>query len=139
MITHEAFPATQLNLLSGAPRLRFYTVYFRSNLQYGRRELFVESAEHALQIAHSIVHENPASLDLNYYEAAESYIDEIEVCDEEYNRQALWQDDERRNHLAARDLLNAAKQVLANWERGDLAEAVRTLSEAVAKATGGVL
>jgi hypothetical protein len=139
MITHEAIPDTQLNLLSGAPRLQFYTVYFRSNLQYGRRELFVESAEHALQIAHSIVHENPESLKLKYYEASESHVDEIEVCDEEYNRQAFWQDEERRLHLATRELLNAAKQVLANWDRGDLVDAVRTLSEAVAKATGGVL
>jgi hypothetical protein len=39
--------------------------------------------------------------------------------------------------LAASDLLSAARLVIARWETGDLAEAVRELSAAVAKAEGG--
>jgi hypothetical protein len=39
--------------------------------------------------------------------------------------------------FAARDLLDAAELVVARWERGDLAEAVRELSAAIAKAKGG--
>jgi hypothetical protein len=38
--------------------------------------------------------------------------------------------------LAAPDLLDAAELVIAHWERGDLAEAVRGLNAAIAKAKG---
>jgi hypothetical protein len=47
-------------------------------------------------------------------------------------------DDDMRLRLAARDLLGAAEHVVARWEQGDLAKAVRELSAAIAKATGGV-
>lgn len=37
---------------------------------------------------------------------------------------------------AAPDLLEAAEEILARWESGDLAEAVRWLNDAVRKAKG---
>ena len=41
-----------------------------------------------------------------------------------------------RVYLAAHDLLKAAEQVIARWKKGDLAEAVRKLDNAVYKARG---
>jgi hypothetical protein len=38
---------------------------------------------------------------------------------------------------AAPELLEAAEQVIANWERGDLAAPVRNLDAATARARGG--
>jgi hypothetical protein len=38
---------------------------------------------------------------------------------------------------AAPELLDAAEQVIANWESGDLAAAVRNLAAAVLTAKGG--
>jgi hypothetical protein len=42
-----------------------------------------------------------------------------------------------RLQLSAPDLLEAAELVVARWEHGDLAEAVRALDSAIAKAKGG--
>jgi hypothetical protein len=43
-----------------------------------------------------------------------------------------------RQRLAASGLVDAAELVVARWEQGDLAEAVRKLSAAIAKAKGGI-
>ena len=50
---------------------------------------------------------------------------------------AVWLDADLHLRLAASDLLAAARRVIERWERGDLAEAVRDLASAVAKAEGG--
>ena len=50
---------------------------------------------------------------------------------------AVWHDDDLRLRLAASDLLEAAELVVARWERGDLAKAVRALDAAIAKAKRG--
>jgi len=49
----------------------------------------------------------------------------------------VWVESNARLIAAAPDLLDAAELVVARWERGDLAEAVRELSAAVAKAKAG--
>jgi hypothetical protein len=64
-------------------------------------------------------------------------VNEITIHDAGCNKLAVWFDDDMRLRLAARDLLDAAELVVARWERGDLAEAVRGLSAAIAKAKGG--
>jgi hypothetical protein len=51
---------------------------------------------------------------------------------------AVWHDDDLRLRLAARDLLEAAELVVARWEQGDLADAVRQLDAVIATAKGGV-
>jgi hypothetical protein len=61
---------------------------------------------------------------------------EISIHDADSNRLAVWYDDDMRLRLAARGLLDAAELVVARWERSDLAEAVRELSAAIAKAKG---
>lgn len=49
---------------------------------------------------------------------------------------AVRRSEDARLIAAAPDLLEAAKLVVARWETGDLAEAVRSLSVAIAKAEG---
>jgi hypothetical protein len=60
------------------------------------------------------------------------------VYDADGNEVATWYDADMRLRLAARDLLEAAELVVARWERGDLAGAVRQLDAAITKAKGGV-
>jgi hypothetical protein len=61
----------------------------------------------------------------------------IEICDDGGNELAVWHDDDLRLRLEARDLLEAAKQVVASCDSENLAEAVRELSAAIATAKGG--
>jgi hypothetical protein len=56
---------------------------------------------------------------------------------DEYIRLACWLRDLRLG-LAAEDLLYAAEQVIACWEHGDLAEAVRNLAAVIATARGEI-
>jgi hypothetical protein len=114
-----------------------YTVHFRSDLQYGCRDLKAETPQQALKLARQLAGKDWAALNLDYFEACDYHINEIEVCDSEENSVAVWQDDHLRLCLAAPDLLAAAEQVVARWEHGDLAEAVRALSAAIAEAKGG--
>jgi hypothetical protein len=65
-------------------------------------------------------------------------VNEIAIWSEQGNDLAVWYDDDLRLQLAARDLLAAAELVVARWERGDLAGAVRQLDAAITKAKGGV-
>jgi FixJ family two-component response regulator len=64
-------------------------------------------------------------------------VNEIAIKDANDNELAVWLDDDLRLRLAARDLLEAAELVVARWEQGDLAAAVRQLDDAIAKAKGG--
>jgi hypothetical protein len=114
-----------------------YDVYFRSDLQWGMREFEADTPKQALKLARRFAAKNPDGLDLDFYEACDCPINEIEVCDDEHNSVAVWYDDDMRLRLAASDLLDAAELVVARWERGDLAGAIRELSAAVAKAKGG--
>ncbi len=49
---------------------------------------------------------------------------------------AVWRDSDLKLRLAAPALLAAARRVTQRWQRGDLAEAVRELAAAIAKAEG---
>jgi hypothetical protein len=114
-----------------------YDVYFRSDLQWSKRKISAKTAAHALELAHRIADEQFDDLEFESYEGCDCPINEIEVCDEEHNQLVVWHDDDLRLRLAARDLLEAAELVVARWERGDLAEAVRGLDAAIANAKGG--
>jgi hypothetical protein len=135
MKTTEAFPPVQLDLLPRTNAEPTYRVYFRSDLLWAVREMSAQTPEQAIELAHKLVNENPETL-LLIYEDGDGAINEIEVCDDEFNSLAVWYDDDKRLRLAARDLLDAAELVIARWESGDLAEAVRELSAAVARAKG---
>jgi len=71
----------------------------------------------------------------SYYEALP--VNGIAIQDADHNELAVWLDEDLRLRLAAPDLLDAAELVVARWEQGDLAEAVRELDAAIAKAKGG--
>ena len=112
-----------------------YNVHFRSYLASGTQEIDAKTPKQALAIGRKIAKERPSSLDLDHYET--SPINEIEVCDDEDDSLAVWLDDDLQLRLSARDLLEAAELVVARWEQGDLADAVRGLAAAVAAAKGG--
>jgi hypothetical protein len=129
------FPPVQLDLLPRPSRGQTYRVYFGCDFR-GMRKFFAKTPEAALELARSYAAENADYLALEY-EPCDSPLNEIEVCDEEYNSLAIWQDDNMRLRLAAPDLLEAVEKVIANWQSGDLAEAMRELGAAVAKAKRG--
>lgn len=114
-----------------------YRVYFRTDLQWGMRKIAARNAGQALRLGRRFAKDKPDSLDLDYFDAWDCPINDIEVCDEHGNTLAQWQDEDLRLQLAARDLLDAAEKVVARWERGDLAAAVRELDATIAKAKEG--
>ena len=114
-----------------------YPVYIRSDIQWTMRTFEADTPEEAIELARQFVDEHYDELDFDSYQGCDCPINEIEICDEHGNELAVWYDEEMRLRLAARDLLDAAEMVVARWEQGDLAEAVRELAAAIAKATGG--
>jgi hypothetical protein len=114
-----------------------YRVYLRSDIQWAMRTFKARSPQHAVKLARQFAEEHFDELDFEDYEPIDNPIDEIEVHDQDGNELAAWYDEDLRIRLAARDLLEAAEKVIARWERGDLAEAVRELDAAVAKAKEG--
>jgi len=114
-----------------------YRVYLRSDIQWTMRKFKARSPKHALKLARRFADEHYDDLDWDDYDPHSCPVNEIEVGDEQGNELAVWFDDDLRLRLAARDLLDAAEKVLARWERGDLAAAVRELDAAIAKAKEG--
>jgi hypothetical protein len=117
-----------------------YTAYFHTDADYASHDFESETPEEALALARKL-YADELHTDVPSKLRFEPYIDmtvnEITIHDADYNKLAVWYDDHMRLRLAARDLLEAAELVVARWERGDLAEAVRELSAAIAKAKGG--
>ena len=115
--------------------MKTFTVNFASDAEFSSRNFDANTPEQALALARKLYEDDPSELWFEPYDGMD--VNEILVYDEDGNELAAWYDDDMRLRLAARDLLGAAEQVVARWEQGDLAEAVRELSAAVAKATGG--
>jgi hypothetical protein len=114
-----------------------FTVLFRTEAECAVDEIEAETAELALAAARNIAANRRHSLLFEPYEGPFA-VNEIAVCDEDGSDElAVWSDDDLRLRLAGKDLLAAARLVIARWESGDLAEAVGELSAAVAKAEGG--
>jgi len=111
-----------------------YDVYFRSDAQRASVDIEADSPEQALALAREI--DAPRELWFYPYDGIMP-VNEIVVTDPDGEEVAGWLDDDLRLRLAARDLLDAAELVVARWEGGDLAEAVRELSAAIAKAKRG--
>jgi hypothetical protein len=116
--------------------MKTYTAHFRTDAEFATREIKAATPEQALKKARRLYERDPLDLKFeSYYEALP--VNGIAIKDADDNELALWQDEDLRLQLAARDLLEAAELVLARWKRGDLAEAVRALDAAIAKAKGG--
>ena len=113
-----------------------YTVYFRTEHQWGTQEFEANTPEQALAIARQFATEDYDRLDLDYYDQCRNAVSEIEVCDAEGNPLATWYDDDMQLRLAAYDLLETAEKVVARLECGDLAQAVRELAAVVAMVKG---
>jgi hypothetical protein len=116
--------------------MKTYTVTFRTDAEFATRDFEAETPEQALALARQFYDDDPLDLDFeSYYEAMP--VNEITINDADDDEVAVWLDDDLRLRLAARDLLEAAELVVARWEKGDLAAAVRQLDDEIAKAKGG--
>jgi hypothetical protein len=113
-----------------------FTVHFRTDAECASSEIKAKTAKRALASARKIAVNKPETLFFEPYQGVFD-INEIEVFAEDGSAEAIWYDEDLHVRLAASDLLSAARLVIARWESGDLAEAVRELSAAVAKAEGG--
>lgn len=116
--------------------MKSFLVYFANDRHWAERDIEAVSAEDALRQARRIATDRLCRFDYKPYDGLRP-VSEIEVLDERANVLAVWHDDERRLRLAAPDLLEAAEKVVARWERGDLAAAIRELDAAIAEAKGG--
>src|SRR3984893_5797246 len=110
-----------------------YTAEFHTDAEWALLEIKAATPEKALKKARTV---DPDTLDFAPYDDRHP-VNYITIRDEDCNDLAEWQSDDLRLQLAARALLNAAEKVIASWERGDLAAAVRELDNAIANAKGG--
>ena len=116
-----------------------YTVYFRSDRNYADHDIEADTPEQALAVARQLCESGDI-----YHEAlfddydGRAPINEIEVCHEDEEALAVWQDDDLRLRLAAADLLTAAEKILDRWQNGDIGEAIHELAIAVEAAKEGV-
>jgi hypothetical protein len=115
--------------------MKTYKVNFASDAEFASRDFDAKTPEQALALARKLYEDEPSELWFFPYDGMD--VNEILVYDADGNEVAVWYDDDMRLRVAARELLDAAELVVARWEQGDLAEAVRELAAAVAKATGG--
>ena len=117
--------------------MTLYTVHFRTDAQFATHEIEADGPEAALKQAREMLADGGDELWFEDYESGFP-VNEIVVCKNDYDDEALalWLDEDMHLRLAARDLLDAAREVVARWEHGDLAEAVRQLAAAIAKAEG---
>lgn len=75
-------------------------------------------------------------IDLEFTTFTDLPIHTIKVFAENNDELAVWRDPLRTLYYVAPEMLKRARKVVACWEQGDLAAAVRDLAEAVAKADG---
>jgi hypothetical protein len=111
-----------------------YTVYFRTDAQFASHDIEADTPQQALALAREL----DAAREL-WFDPYDSImpVNKIVVSDPDGEEVADWLDDDLHLRLAAQDLLDAAELVVARWECGDLADAVRGLDAAIAKAKGG--
>jgi hypothetical protein len=113
-----------------------YTAYFSTYADRAKREIKAATPEQALKKARRFYADDPFGLVFEPYDGGMP-VNKIAIQDADYNELAVWVDDDLRLRFAASDLLAAAELVVARWEGGDLAGAVRQLAAAIAKAKGG--
>lgn len=109
-----------------------YLVKFITDAGSAIHEVAGDTPAHALTAARKRAATDPDELYFEPYTRQD--IDEIIVMDDNGDPVCAWQSNALRLRLAASDLLIAAREVVASWESGDLAEAVRNLAAAIAEA-----
>jgi hypothetical protein len=110
-----------------------YTAEFHTDAGWAKEEIMAATPQEALAQARSA---EVSTLCFTPYDDCLP-VNYINIRDEDYNNLTQWQDDDLRLQLAARELLGAAEKVIASWESGDLAAAVRQLDNAIKNAKGG--
>jgi hypothetical protein len=113
-----------------------YTATFRTDAEFATREIKAATPDQALTKARQLYDNDPLDLMFESYDGGMP-VNEIAIEDADHDELAVWRDEDLRLRLAARDLLDAAELVVARWEQGDLADAVRRLDATIAKAKGG--
>lgn len=119
---------------------RTFTVQFLNHTGWALHDIEAETPDKALALARKLEAEGKLDLCFEPYEIR-SDVNLITVIDANGREQAWWYDDDVCLARAAHDLRDAAEFAIArlkrsDLKRGDVAEAVRILSAAVAKATG---
>jgi hypothetical protein len=113
-----------------------YHVILSNDLQWAEETFEAETPEQAIELARRFADERSDELLFERFEECGEAINDISVSDGRGNELAVWRDPDYLVRLSAQDLLDAAEEVIARWEQGDLAEAVRNLDAAVARAKG---
>jgi hypothetical protein len=113
--------------------MKTYTAYFRTDADYAERDFAADTPNQALKKARRFLSTRRDDLLFDHYDDGFP-VNEIAICGDDYTEVAVWLDDDLHLRLAARDLLEAAEKVVARWERGNLADAVRELAIVIAKA-----
>lgn len=109
-------------------------------------EIFhAKSPEEALELARKFAN-NDGLTEADFEPSTEGYcLQEITISDEHGQQHCVWQTDEYRLQLAARNLLEAleeqteaAQLVIDSWANGDLARAVNGLESSLGNALGEI-
>jgi hypothetical protein len=123
---------------------RTYRAEFFTAADYAVRDFEAATPEDALQLARRFYDEDCGELDFRSYDD-NAGVDQIQIWDKKRGTLASWESDDYRLRKAACDLLaalqaqtEAAKAVIANWEEGDLAGAVRALAASIGEAEDAI-
>jgi len=123
---------------------RIYRAEFFTAADYAARDFEAATPAEALQLARRFYDEDLGELDFRSYDD-NAGLDQIQIWDSKLGTLASWESDDYRLRRAARDLLaalraptEAAKAVIANWEEGDLAGAVRALGASISEAEDAI-
>jgi hypothetical protein len=120
-----------------------YRAEFFTAADYAVRSFEAETPEQALELARRFYDENLIELDFCSYDD-NAGLDHIQIWDNKRGTLATWESDDYHLRKAAPELFTAlqaqteaVKAVIDNWEKGDLAGAVRALdaSNSIADAT----
>jgi hypothetical protein len=114
-----------------------FTAYFRTDADFATREFKASTAKQALRIARKFLDTKAEDLMFEEYDGGMP-VNEVAIKDRHGDDVATWYDADLRLRLAASDLLEAlesqtaaARSVIENWAKGDLAAAVRALDACI--------
>jgi hypothetical protein len=112
--------------------MKTYDITIHTSNAYATFDVEARTPQQALKLARKEWYANRDGLD--WFQRDDSgMLESISVDDDTLE----WFAPEVELAMSGRDLLDAGQKVIDRWESGDLAEAVRELDAAIAKATGG--